>query len=552
MKLDEVEAARWLMRRIPLTVPDSLKKLLATNPLVPEKLKNATQIELTLSAKIGENGLQPLPKEEPQIYAYLPTEEHRYHIPVLANAAFLTGANRQTLHADSLWNAWLFENISFEIFSWSADLVKSSWSFQAYRILPDRFTQDDLLSKEYNKGFDKAINDLAFVISDEGAMMRIREAVVDFTFLSLQSFVGKDKIRQYLVEEGRPELVRRPFVPNTGSGNKLKHLGAASFEWAKFKELLTTDLFRRDHSVISNMSLIEFLKASSEAPKPTEVNDGELKRWKFLLNQHGQLKAPGEIFFPSPDDLVQNNPDSDVSFIHPFIQDALAEKPQVQHWLSGLGVVEKSDLSYLQKIIIPQAETFVTNENATDVIRFIYRLFRSGDIDTMVVRSLRKIRLLTKNGSLVTAEECYFSANYQPRLPLEEILNIDFYISETYLPTGADVPEWKRFFKILGVQEGIEPVKCEDRTDVADLATIQIDPAYVTHVNAVLPYRHLPASEFTGVMTLLLLSQVQLNVTFAKLFWQDTVRNINPTDLLSRATAYWAIQICLALLQVRW
>ena len=89
----------WLINNISLVVPKTLKASLQGDRNIPEKLLNTDTIELSLGAKLKTDGIAKLSSEERLLYSYLPTDERRYSLPVLANTSFLTTANREGLHA---------------------------------------------------------------------------------------------------------------------------------------------------------------------------------------------------------------------------------------------------------------------------------------------------------------------------------------------------------------------------------------------------------------------------------------------------------------------
>jgi hypothetical protein len=115
--------SKWIIRTVRLEVTDELKKSLQNERNIPDKLLQTDKIELTMAIQKGKEGLK-LASNESLLYAYLPTDEKRYSLPILVNTTFLMSANRESLHADSKWNQWLFKSISLELFKWIASLVK--------------------------------------------------------------------------------------------------------------------------------------------------------------------------------------------------------------------------------------------------------------------------------------------------------------------------------------------------------------------------------------------------------------------------------------------
>ncbi len=162
LKQDEKLEACWLINTVNLAVPEGLKSSLKGERSIPDKLLNATSIDLTLAAKIGTDGITSLGTQERLLYSYLPTEERKYSLPVLVNTSFLIAANRESLHGDSNWNQWIFKNIAIEIFKWIPKLINSEFQYQAYRLIPNKTTFDQL-GREFNKGVEEAINNIPFI-----------------------------------------------------------------------------------------------------------------------------------------------------------------------------------------------------------------------------------------------------------------------------------------------------------------------------------------------------------------------------------------------------
>ncbi len=89
----------------------------------------------------------------------------------------------------------------------------------------------------------------------------------------------------------------------------------------------------------------------------------------------------------------------------------------------------------------------------------IFMLFQIQDIKKELSR-LRQLKLLTTRGTLIAGEQCFFSDQYKPLLPLEEYLKMkeDRFLSFDYVTKG-DLFEWQRFFMMLGVQEELHVIE---------------------------------------------------------------------------------------------
>ena len=89
--------AEWLLYSQQLIIPSEIKEQIVSETNVPDKLKKAANIELSFAARIEKDQLVALREGEQLLYAYLPTGEKKYYLPVLVNSSFLTSANREAL-----------------------------------------------------------------------------------------------------------------------------------------------------------------------------------------------------------------------------------------------------------------------------------------------------------------------------------------------------------------------------------------------------------------------------------------------------------------------
>ncbi len=539
-KNGEIEA-RWLINTINLGVPAELSSALKDERNIPEKLLNAKNIELTLAAKIGENGIEELTTSEKLLYSYLPTDETKYQFPVLVNTSFLTNANREHLHADSKWNQWLFKSIAIEIFQWISILVVGQLKFQAYRLIP-RNICDDELGKHFNLGVKEAINTVKFVITKEDQLVRIEDSIVDFTYLSEKTFVGEEEIRKLLSDfESTDVSCSKAFVKNSDFGNALKLLGVDSFGWEDLPRLLKTSSFSKNHSIDKNIALIKHLKSVSDNKSVKRVTNEALRKWPFVIDHKNKLNMPSEIYFPTTDDNSWDNPESELAFLHIKIQEWLSLNPSIRIWLEQLGVVEKTDISYITKTLIPNSENYITKENAIPTIRNIFNLYKKEELNSDLLVQLSDLKLLTDKGSLVAAKNCILSNDYSPRLELEGVLGVDVFVSASYLDDTVDKDEWKRFFKLLKVSDGIAYVIYEDRVDKSSLITKGFRKEYFEEDDKKFTpsYSTFTSDAYKDFSSLSYIHKTIDNYTLSKLFWEDVINNFSPLDISTPTIAFW-------------
>lgn len=541
LKKNGCDTVKWLIKRIDLSVPETLKIALQDERNIPDKLSKSSTIELTLAAKIGDDGIIDLTSNEKLLYSYLPTDETKYSLPVLVNTSFLTNANREHLHEDSKWNHWIFKNIAIEIFKWISQLINSEIQFQAYKLIPKNILANEL-GKHFNDGIKEAIDTVAFVISKQGQLVKIKDSLIDFTFLSEKEFIGEETIKKFIdICENPEKTSSKVFIQNTGFGAFFKSLGATCFEWSALPKFLQSECFLDVHSIENNIELIKHFKYLSEKASVKELALDKLSELPFILNHKNTLSAPSQIYFPTADDINWNTLESELAFLHKELQSWLSLEPDMRAWIERLGVVEKTDISFIAKTIIPNAESYINEKNAIQAILDIFNLYKKGDLSTDLISKLSKLKLLTQKGNLLPAEDLFLSNIYSPRLEIEDVLDDDLYISEEYLTSNLDKDEWKRFFKLLGVKEGIEFLINENKTHTNDLIKSGLIKSYFEEDDKKFsPYLSTFISEsYSNLVTLSYIKKTVGNYSFSKLFWIDVIKNISPLELNQPATAYW-------------
>jgi hypothetical protein len=529
----------WLTNTVELDISSSLKKSLQNERNIPDKLLKTERIELILAVKKGVNGLEKVTDNENLLYAYLPTDEKRYSLPILVNTTFLTSANRESLHADSKWNQWLFKSISIELFKWIARLVKGEYSYQAYNLIPSKLSFYDDLSNAYNDGIEEAIKNISFVLSKDNSLLKVSEAIIDETDLSEKAFIGKEIIKKFMQHKIGEDnkIIELPFI---ASNKKLKNIGVASFTWNDIPAFFTFDNFKREHTIEKNIQLIEYLKNESEV-SDSHFPKEKLKSWAFLYDHKGKLNYLNKICFPKIDDVNWNNIDSDLDYVNETLYNLALENSKLRLWLQKLGVEEKTDITFLNTVIIPNATTYCTNENHSKTIKYIYDLYHNEDIKSDTLNQLTDLNLLTTKGTLIPVSRCYFSDNYNPKLQIENILEDDVFLSEDYLFLDTDKDEIKRFFKLLGVDENITPIIITTKESKTNLTSnFKFKNNYFLESDKKFqPWSSIfTADEYKNIVYIRFMEKTKI-YNFSKIFWEDLITNSDITILNSLAQAYW-------------
>jgi len=533
--------ARWMVKSINLDVPPELTTALGDERNIPDKLLNAKSMELTLAAKIGEDGVAELKTTENLLYSYLPTDETKYQLPVLVNTSFLTNANREHLHTDSKWNQWLFKNIAIEIFKWISILVAGQLKSQAYRLIPQKILNDEL-GRHFNIGVNEAIDTVEFVITKNDQLVKVEDSIVDFTYLSEKAFVGEEEIKKVLSDFDTTGVsCAKSFVKNSAFGYAIKSLGADSFEWKDLPRLLNSTHFSSSHSINENIALIEHLRSLVLKDSISGISDEILRKLPFVFDHKNKLNIPTEIYFPTADDKNWDDPGSELAFLHLDIQKWISSNPDVRVWIEQLGVIEKTDISFITKTLIPNSESYIDKENAIQAIQDLFNLYKKGELHSDLLAQLSDLKLLTNKGSLVTAKNCILSNDYSPRIEIETVLDADVFVSAAYMDNTTDKDEWKRFLKFLKVSDGISLVHHKDRAYKTSLVADGFKEEYFNEDDKKFSpyYSTFISDEYKDLSALRFIHQTIDNYSLSKPYWEDVISNYSPLELSDPVIAFW-------------
>lgn len=532
--------SEWIIKSTTLKVPESMRAILNEDRNIPEKLSLATEIEITLAAKIIENEIVKLSKEENLLYSYLPTGESKYDLPVLVNTSFLTAANRESLHSDSKWNQWIFNSLPVEIVRWIAELVGSEFKYQAYQLIPEEIYKNEL-GNSFNSSIKEAFNKVNFILTRDDELITVRDAIVDTTFLSEKDFVGEKAIKAYVCRcLDYEESLNKKFIKSNPYSTFINDLCSFKFTWNQLSKFLLSSYFYEQHNEFRNINLISHLKKLYDK-KPKKFDDRFIQSLPFIWNHKHKLSYPNQVCIPTPDDTNWNNPESDLMFLHEEIQKTIKVNQELYKWLENLGVKEKTDVTYIRQNIIPNIESISTIENTHKLITDLFSLYKKGVLDDTLLNDLNKIKILTQKDSLISVKECYLSNYYKPRVELEMLIQKDFFISEEYCENKLEIDEWKRFFKKLGAKEGISLLNYSDKYTIQQLVSKGIKDEYFDEDDKKFKPVHsvFRADEFERIVSIEFLENINNNPKVAKILWEDIMDLYSPDELKKPALAFW-------------
>jgi hypothetical protein len=300
---------------------------------------------------------------------------------------------------------------------------------------------------------------------------------MDSTSLSGQSsFINIHSMQQYVIDyykNSHFQCAEHPFIDYDSN---LSRVGVRQFTWYNCIEMFKSDIFLKTHSIEQNKRMIEYFYTKCSKLGTASELGIHIEQIPFLMDQNNRLLLTKDIYFPAETIGDSGTTDSNDSFVNKLIFNWLNESTQkeIKQWLQKLGVTERTDLTYLNKTIIPNAATYITSENAIKTIKMLFTLFQKNTISKKELDQLKKLKLLTTRKTLISTEQCFFSDQYKPRLLLEEylktkedkFLSYDYVSSNIYRRENEDLSEWRRFFGMLDVQEELHPIEFDQKLTI--------------------------------------------------------------------------------------
>ncbi|WP_254173137.1 sacsin N-terminal ATP-binding-like domain-containing protein [Planktothrix pseudagardhii] len=460
LKRNGILQSEWIIKTEQFDIPEDVRKKINADEKSPKKLKDALRTEMSFAIQLEQGKLKAVDKENRLVFTYLPTSIN-YDFPFLVNASFLTDAGRQYLHQDVSWNNWIFKQIPLKFFGWVAEIANKSSKYnkQFLSILPHKLHGYSGLEKSFNEGYKQAIDTIAFVPNQNGDLLKVSQSIFDKTGIS--HIISKLTLINYINQKLQKSFTIQSFLPYLEPISTLDKIGVQMFEIDDLEGFFASNIFVGEHKLEENFQLISFLHEQAERSKENDNNiwNEKLKNIPFIFDASQKLKSPKDIYFPSVQFCEKFS--SDICIIHSNILEKVNQNQRIKNWLDFLGVKEPSDLSFIEKTIIAQADTYIIKENALQIGRYLFNAHKKGILREQHYEGLYKFKLITKGKNLIASNKAFLSDFYEPELRLESIYENDFYVSDDYFE-GKDLKsEWKTFFLRIGVNQNLSWIKEE-------------------------------------------------------------------------------------------
>jgi len=248
---------------------------------IPKKITEYAHLSISFAAQVEDH--EVLPMEDSVIFTYLPTEDNNYQFKFLINSDFITGSNREQLQPENKWNIFVFEHVGFQVFKWLKHIITNNPEYKStyLRLLPKPYKKDAAIFKSFNKGFNKGLEELAFLPTVNGEFTTIGQAIYDKTGLFRMVDTG---ILSHLEKFKGMSLIDPDVQDEEGT---LEELDVTTFTSADLKDLLENESVRK--KLIGDYdSLCSFLKGISSLPNG--------QKYLVRLNSVPLIKVEGDSY----------------------------------------------------------------------------------------------------------------------------------------------------------------------------------------------------------------------------------------------------------------
>lgn len=461
---------RWLVKNFELDIDQEVKEKIQDDPKIPDKLKQATKTKISFAAKIENEKLVGLSSDESVLFTYLPTNVKDYKFPFLVNADFLTTANRQDLHRDSDWNAFIFESIAYYLFKFLEWICNDE---KPYRnnftdLIVLKYRTYGKLQQSFDQGWEKGLKNIAFIPSDESEkVLKVNEAIIDQFGITKIIDDSHKFFKKILFSQGLflwailvPEFVDK----NIENIKKLEGIGVKN---------------------IRVQDLVQFFKNSSFKNNITPKKNIEIIiHFKDKLHLLVQNKIPiimdesGKMIFSGGDDPVYCQPSredkkllsfDDFYFLHPELEQYRQKDSEFRKLLEKLQVKQFNGVEIIRARIRSQKylPKELTVESFINYLRFIFKYRQQ--LTPSDLQNLSPLEILYKVQESYyygKASECYLSNYYRPKYSLEnigELIELEAFITSEYCEQEQeqDIDDWRKFFISIGIikPEGLDIIR---------------------------------------------------------------------------------------------
>ena len=471
--------SNWYVQIWEHNIPPNIQKELKLDLKTPKKIQYMEKTEISFAFKLNKNNdeIQLLKDSESPIYSYLPTSVKEYNFPFIANCNFLLDAGREKIHKNRIWNEWLFQVIGYETIQCCAEFAEKNLFSTSYLSLLRNglYNETDKLNQKINEGLKIGFNKHAFIRNSKDELCKLHEICLDpYGIAKIDASINK-KLAQYLnsteVEKG---LKGQNIIPLSDENKVLK-----KFKTIVLNEELLQGFFASEHlrSFITkenNFKVLQFIRPYEESD-PSGKWYTVVTKNQLIINHDDELDYITGVCFPMQIS-VENDEKYQNRLIHETVYDEIKNNKELISWLQKLGVTEPGSIAYLEKEIIGNIDSCISEENFLELTKFIYELYASGKLEENHFVNLQELPLKTNQG-FKKANQCVLPEEYNPSIDISKVLPNAHILSKDYIQI-ANPKDCRTFFKLLNVTDDIDFIKSSKKS------SSELNSTYVSSSNS--------------------------------------------------------------------
>lgn len=444
---NDVSINEWLIDNFEFKVTAEIREGMENDKIVPEKLKEIQKSKLSFACQINNNKIESINPIDSFLFTYLPTNVNDYKFPFLVNADFLTTANRQSIHVKNIWNLYLFEQIGFLCFEWISKITQNEdLRFTITNLIPLRFDNSiEPIHKYFNTGFDKGIEEIAFLPTINNGLCKVSDALVDFTGLS--QIIGEE----LFVEIINPTKTLIDYRLENKS--KLAGLqGISFFREDELQKIFTNPLFIQHLNPQFLLEILIFLYK-------IEYNSPNIN---LLLSENNDktLFIPCSLYFQTDETDKSLLTFSYIYFLHQTINNYAENNHEFKNWLLSLGVQNFDGRDFITKHILNSPNSInpqiIDKTNNLNFWRFIFKY----ELLDSEIKILASFYIFNTNNVITYNLSCCYLSDYYKNSgdPSVEEIAVDLglsgfnFISPDYCINTSDKVKWRKLFQKAGLK----------------------------------------------------------------------------------------------------
>ena len=155
------------------------------------------------------------------------------------------------------------------------------------------------MKRAFNHSLEKAAKEKAFIPSKSLKLKKPSEMIVDNTGLSDLTCIAPEIIVKFINQKESINFEIDSFVNSKLQlAKNLSLFGATSFNSEHLKSFFLSSIFKDNHQISENFSLIEYFYRKGTKEKSNEWNE-KIKGLPFIYTKDKELKSPQTLCFPT-------------------------------------------------------------------------------------------------------------------------------------------------------------------------------------------------------------------------------------------------------------